>query len=559
MNWATWAFLRPKKIWRMVGELIGGSSSHLSMRLRNTMSTMQIWGSRDWSRTDYKFWDRARRSKAANLELSGLFLKPLGSKIAAWVMGDRPVWRLETPEANEKINEWWDTHHTDILRCFEESVDLGDCYLVINPDLSVAVIPPHVVSAIVDQRDFSTIIGWRIREKFFNPDNASESMIIEDEYYRDVRIRRWIRNGIPIRTQRFPNLIGRLPIIPVPNILGADEMFGRPEGEALIPALHKYGEVFDAAIKGNIRQGRATPVVQRMGSPEQVQKFWDLFGSKETVRNADGTTTSENVIDFDADQMLTLGGEAEFHWKSPQPFTKDTEVILQLLFYLLLQHTEIPEFAWGNAIASSKASAESQILPFMKWIEKKRGIAFKWMVEIVMVVSAYMRILNQITELTRPPDAKWRRLVPEDGRLTLDTVMWSWENGLLPDELAVELIPVEVDDPRAALIRARADMKRRRQIERDETAKDIMSAAEAQPDEEENTGLNRSTDNNRPQSRRASGNPQGRGENEEPEEEMEKLKVLEDEKYHGVLTNGKNGQYLPLTNGNGHGNGSLEG
>ena len=65
-------------------ELIGGSGR---IRLR------QINGyapTKDFSTADYRYWDSARRGKARGLEISGLLLKPLASKVAAWVLGSAP-------------------------------------------------------------------------------------------------------------------------------------------------------------------------------------------------------------------------------------------------------------------------------------------------------------------------------------------------------------------------------------------------------------------------------------------------------------------------------------
>src|SRR3954464_2590658 len=71
---------------RKIGELIGGNGR---IRLR------QINGyapTKDFSTADYRYWDAARRTKARGVEISGLLLKPLASKVAAWVLGSPPEW-----------------------------------------------------------------------------------------------------------------------------------------------------------------------------------------------------------------------------------------------------------------------------------------------------------------------------------------------------------------------------------------------------------------------------------------------------------------------------------
>ncbi len=445
-----------------IGELIGGAgigSRRLHLRQINGYAP-----TRDFSTADYRYWDRARRAKARGLEISGLLLKPLGSKVAAWVLGDPPEWNRAGDGAQSRarrasplrddvsigaLNDWWADHHAEILRGYEEALNLGDCYLVINADLSVTVLPPQVVEPMLDAE--GAVAGWRITESAeyrvmsherkdstqSREDAKAQSfgtMTVVDEYTAAGRVRRVMRGGVVIQTERFANLIGRAPVIHIANKVGADEFYGRPEGDALIPALQRYGDVIDAAIKGNVRQGRPTPVIEKLGTAEQVRKFWEKFGRRETHTLPDGSTEAVDVIDFDPDQLLTLGGEAQFKYAAPGSFSGDTQTILNLLFYLVVQHSEIPEAVWGASIPSSRASAETQMQPFVKWIEKKRGLALEWLIEVARVALAYLALIDRRIDPAMPIEIGWRALSEADGRLTLDTVEWAHGAGIIDDE-----------------------------------------------------------------------------------------------------------------------------
>ncbi len=261
-------------------------------------------------------------------------------------------------------------------------------------------------------------------------------LTIVDEYTLAGRVRRVMRGGVTVRTERFDNLIGRIPVIHIANRTGADEFYGRPEGDALIPALQRYGDVIDAAIRGNIRQGRPTPVIEKMGTAEQVRKFWEKFGRRETQTLPDGTTETVDVIDFDPDQLLTLGGEAQFKYAAPGSFSGDTQTLLSVLFYLVLQHSEIPEAVWGASIPSSRASAETQMQPFVKWIEKKRGLAESWLMEVARVALAYLSVIDWRIYPETPLRIGWQPLTEQDGRLRLDTVTWAHGAGVIGDDEA---------------------------------------------------------------------------------------------------------------------------
>jgi hypothetical protein len=431
-----------ERITKRIREMIG-VTRHVMRVVSSRLRRSSFSPTKDIGRTDYAFWDKARRGKAAGLEISGLFIKPLASKVAAWTLGRKPTWKTDDTPSQEALNKWWNKNHADVLRSYREAIALGDHFVVINSDLSVTVIDPDVVDPIVDEDDYSQIVGWRITQVYEHPDRPSDRMLITDEYTATERVRTVSKNGAQQTIERFPNMIGLVPIVHIPNPGGSDEVFGRPEGEALIPALQKYGDVITAGIDGIIRQGHSTPVIN-FNTVAALDKFWELYGKSSTKTLEDGTTEKTNYVEFDADQLVTIS-EAVFDWKSPASFSVDTQNLLGLLFYLLLQHTEIPEFIWGNAIASSQASAEAQLPPFIMYIEMKQGDIAKWLTQIGEVVLSYLSLTEPGVRAQRP-SPQFSSLAGDDKRLTLDTIQWAFSEGLLDKRTALALSPVDIED-----------------------------------------------------------------------------------------------------------------
>lgn len=414
----------------------------------------------DVGQADYLWWDRAYRGKAKGLELAGLFLKPLSSKKAAWVIGDAPAFRFDDEYTQEQVNRWFQSHHADVLRTVEESAKSGDAYLVVNGDQSATVVPPHVVKPLVDDEDYSQHTGWKITEVHEHPDHPGRTMTIVDEYTPSERRRKKLKQGASAANpERYPNLIELVPVVHVPNNRGADETFGHPEGEALVQALHYYGEIFESAIVGNRRQGRPTPTIEKMGSSQNVEDFWERFGKKETQTLPDGTTEVVEYIDFSSEDVLTLGGDATFKWAQPGSFTGDTMALLGLLFYLVLQHTEFPEFMWGNAVQGNQASAEKSQMPaFVKWVEKERTYAQWWLLYLMMVVVRLMALSDSKIKVPESIDdikIRWPALTTQDGTLTLNTIKLALDKGLLSDETALALMPIDIEDPAGEIARMR--------------------------------------------------------------------------------------------------------
>jgi hypothetical protein len=71
--------------------------------------------------------------------------------------------------------------------------------------------------------------------------------------------------------------------------------------------------------------------------------------------------------------LLTEGEDANYI--TAEPGTQGVGILLEYLFYCILQSSAVPEFVLGAAIASSRASVDTQMDPFVKTIERKRMMA----------------------------------------------------------------------------------------------------------------------------------------------------------------------------------------
>lgn len=460
-----------QRIWGRITEFFTIASDAIITRVRiNTRRWRSSYKqpTNDWGRADYDFYERAYFARVKGLELSGLLIKPVISKIASWTLGRAPKWSVQGETAQTALTDWWTAHHSDILAAWEGALKQADAFVVINSDLSVTLLPPDSVDPIVADDDYSNVIGWRVTQVHVHPDSTRRQTII-DEYYVDRRVHRVEVDGVTRSEIIYPNLIGMLPIVHIANQPSTGQVFGHAESEALLPLLHKYGEVFEAAIEGNVLQGRPTPALG-FETVDDLDKFDAENARYETQTLPDGTTERVKIYDVDLSQLLVYSG-AEFDYKSPQPFTTDTVNLLELKFYLLLEHTELPEFILGNAIKSSDASAQTQMPVFIQFIKARRGKMMKWLVQIATIVLAYLSLMRTRVS-AQEPSLQWEELDQQDGTLTLETIKWAFAKGLLTELTALQLMPVEVEDPEGELQRAR--------VEREEREKQAMQRMEAE-------------------------------------------------------------------------------
>lgn len=450
-----------RRIFGRITEFLSTASNALTRRVRTVSRKVRrsLWrATHDWSRPDYEFWRKAYRCQVRGLELSGLFIKPLVNKVAAWTLGRPPHFDLENEASQQALDNWWRDNHSDVLRAWRSALKQGDSFLVINSDLSVTLVPPDLVEPMVAEDDYTDITGWRITQVIPHPTRTADRMAVVDEYTTEGRTRRVEINGRVQQETTFPNLIGRLPIVHIPDQPEDGQTFGHPEAEALVEIFQRYGITLEAGVEGNELQGRPTPVLA-FESREDLDRFWELYGVSKTHELPDGTTETYEVLEVDLNQLLTVSG-ADFSYESPGQFVQDTERLLGLMFYLILEHTELPEFVFGNAITSSKASAETQMPVFIRFIEMRRGEMVGWLTAIAEVVLGYLSLM-QPGVAAQTPRLQWEALDQDDGKLTLETIVWAYAEGLLDERTALTLAPVEIEDIETVLDQARQEREER--------------------------------------------------------------------------------------------------
>lgn len=455
---------RVQRVWGRIQEFFVTATNDIYARVR---TTTRRWRSsyrqpiNNWARADYDYYRRLYYAQVTGMEVSALLVKPVVSKLASWTLGRAPKWKLDNEASQEALGDWWADYHPDILRAWRGALKQGDAPIVINSDLSVTLLPPDCVDPIVADDDYGNIIGWRVTQVLQHPE-TTQRMTMLDEYYADRRVQRIEVDGRLISELTYPNLLGRIQLVMISNQTETGEVFGHAEAEALLPLLHKYGEVIESAVEGNVLNGRPTPHLD-FETVEDLEKFDDDNASFDTQQLPDGTSIRVKTYNVDLTQLLITSG-AEFEYKSPGSFTGDTAQLLEIMFYLMLEHTELPEFVMGNAIASSKASAETQMPVFIEFIKARRGEMARWLTEIAEIALGYLSLTTPGVSVVTPM-LQWEALDQEDGNLTLEAIKWAYMEGLLTELTALQLMPVEVDDPETEIAKAKEEREQRMEQE----------------------------------------------------------------------------------------------
>lgn len=413
----------------------------------------------DQTRADYEFFDRLRWCMNEGLTVSALLVKPIISKISAWTLGRAPYWSMDHEASQERFNEWWHENHADIAFADEEARHLGDYFIVVNPDATITLLHPDVVEPIVNPDDYGQIIGWRIVERKDHPTEVGKWMIEINEYYADRRIMRREFDDRRESEQVFRNLLGMVPVVHVVGNRVGNQPFGQPELYALVStsegALYRYDDILHTSINGNMMNGRQTPVIN-FPDVKALNDFWDRYAE----RVVDEETGEESYsVEFDSDKLLLMVGE--FKYANPGSSAADAKTLLELLYWLFVEHAEIPDIMLGTEMGQSRSSGEVQIEPFVRFIEKKQMQAEKWLVPLADLVARMLALIEPGFRYTGQPKPRFETLTNEDNTLRFQVVQWAYTEGLIDKAWALKLAPIDIENVEELLEAAEEEQSER--------------------------------------------------------------------------------------------------
>ena len=173
------------------------------------------------------------------------------------------------------------------------------------------------------------------------------------------------------------------------------------------------------------------------------------------------TGTRQAPLAFDPNEMVA----------PPVGFTKDSLDVIRQLFLLLLNHTRIPEYVWGGAISSSKASTETQQPPFAQYIKFRRlllegvgadptlGIEARGgLLELIDIWLRTYKLLNPSIVLG-PVKIEWPDIDQGDSLIKYQWGSFLSSTGKITDEDVIALSGY-FDDPAATSARAQGTPQR---------------------------------------------------------------------------------------------------
>lgn len=205
----------------------------------------------------------------------------------------------------------------------------------------------------------------------------------------------------------------------------------------------------------------------------------------EQMQDIDGNLYNVPVTDFHELDMLWLEAApgVKFEFAAPGSFSADSVALLKKLFYLMLEHIGIPEWVWGGAVQSSKASVDAQLPAFVRLIEGWRTMITGNMADLLRIWLLTVSYFQPVTVADKI-NIIWPEVTGKDERLLLDKVKYGkTEASLLTNKTALRLLDVVPDDQVDAEVEAAEAEAEEAQAQFDETVNAKIDAMNNTPDD----------------------------------------------------------------------------
>lgn len=375
----------------------------------------------DYTTPDYEFWDRLSKGYEAGYEIGGLFVKPTSEIISGWTLGDGIQYVSENEAAQTALDKMAADCINTILNAYTESMQLGNVWLFVNPDATISIVPAVMVTFETEAgkpREFTKVCvrsldqqnGVMIEDTY----TATERVIITRNHKINYGLYGQSRDTQVLTEKRYPNPLGRIPCVLIPNNRSSNEIVGRPLFEPALPLIAEYEDVIRKALSGVKLLANPIPVINGINDANSALN--DFADDEQDYYDYGGNRQTKDVSYLSRTEMFATTGN--FQFASPSHFTPNTMDMLRELFQMILRHTQIPEWVWGGAISSSMASVDAQFPAFEKFIMSRRRQLQGCLIDLAEI---YLGTVSQFSPVPSNADIriKWSDLSPESSETTL--------------------------------------------------------------------------------------------------------------------------------------------
>jgi hypothetical protein len=341
-----------------------------------------------------------------------------------------PRFKAASPDAQRRLDELAPTWSGDILRAHRALLRDGEILLRLRPGgrspAYAALYSGNLPTVEVGyntagtfdleflEEDAGALKGVKVTHLTLvrEGDRMVEKKIYE-QIYPDRVVIEWENNYRPKRTAF--NGLGFVPAIALRNDNEDHELHGKSELEPLEPYMRFYNDVMLHAGSASQLHSTAKLVIRAKNVSNFIKNnFTDAEIAEKTLK-----FKGKDVLFFetglpDPTQTGSVPQEGADIVQAQVPLG-DTNTLLEYIFLNIVDVSEVPEWAFGGAIASSKASVSEQSAPLVHKVKRKQTA-----VENTWALAAQMglAIVNQRSSVK----ASWDELAHKDSKSEAEAI-----------------------------------------------------------------------------------------------------------------------------------------
>jgi hypothetical protein len=378
------------------------------------------------SRVEYELARQLYHNTHDDYKLGAGFAKPIINTLAGF-MGV-PRFRCKDEEGQEVLDEHVSRWVSRMQRVHQLALRDGDCFVMLAnlenddplyPDeenrIDFIIIPPEQIADIeldpITKKPKAYTIEARAKWDVGQREYAVMQKITAEEI--TVKVEGDAPEGLTSEIR--PNPWGFIPIIHFRNEPEETELYGTSELEAVEPYLKAYHDVMLHAMQGS--KMHSTPRLKL--KLRDVQAF--LQNNFPEALKAVQRGEQAN-IDLKGHELLIFTDEEDASFIEARSTIGDAEALLKLLFYCIVDVSEVPEFAFGVHTPSSHASVKEQMPLLIRRVARKREMVTEnWQTLARMLLVMHSKITGKKFE-SYEVGITWDAVIERDEKEYADTI-----------------------------------------------------------------------------------------------------------------------------------------
>lgn len=369
------------------------------------------------------------------------FAKPPRVKVAkkngetlTSVVGGSPV------ETEEYLKTWIDDNESDVFKVARNSLRDGDAYILITNDIQAKLISAEGVDAVYDAQS-GKLLGYN-RTTYATENDKKVKYVTKYRkqfpYEQVVKYDDVNTDGAVISSTNDEENTGEerpLRLIGFHNEREPGEAYGNSEYQNCYQTMSGYHDLLDHAIRNNLYNS----------TPNLI--FTGITNKEEFLKSNGGQKNEDGTWEFSLGEKEFIVGADGFDGKYLQTVSTASEALslLQVLFWIICQTSETPEFVMGTAVQSSKASVSEQLPVAIAKAERKRKEFKDFYLSLFESVVWYAKRFGGQTQLddTLKLTVTFDPIMDDDKKLNIEIVKVLAEEGCITDNTKMVMLGME--------------------------------------------------------------------------------------------------------------------